>query len=202
MEEGSVSNPAGDVTVLLSELSSGNNEAWNKLLSLVYKELHAIAHGAMRKEHPGQTLQTTALVNEAFLRLVKDSGDHWENRRHFFRVAARAMRHILVDKYRSMKTAKRGEGKRPISFDDLDFQSIKMDGPENLLRDLEALNRALDKLGANDKHQRKCTIVELRYFVGLTLKQTADVLGVSEVTVSRDWEFTRAWLHREMTGTG
>ncbi len=195
-----MSTPPEEVTALLSEISSGKREAWNRLLSLVFNQLHALAHGALLKGRPGQTLQTTALVNEAYLRLVKDRDTPWDDRRHFFRVAARAMRQILVDKFRSMKTARRGKGQRPLSLDHMLEQDLKTDGPEVFLRDLEALDKALDKLEAQGEHLRRCSMVELRYFVGLSLKQTAEVLGVSEATVCRDWEFTRAWLYREMTG--
>jgi len=191
-----------DVTALLSGISSGKEDAWNKLLAVVYRELHAMAHSAMRQERPGHTLQTTALVHEAYMRLVQGHDAGFENRAHFFSVAARAMRRILVDRARSRKAVKRGKGEKPLPLDKVDAGDGGADAPENLFEDLDALDRALDKLGAQTVHKRKCTVVELRFFVGLTHEQTADVLGVSMATVARDWEFTRAWLFREMKQTG
>lgn len=189
-----------DVTLLLSEVSSGKQGSWNKLLSIIYKELHHIAQDAMRKGKPGPTLQTTALVNEAYLRLANNKKKQWENRRHFFSVAARAMRQILVDKYRSVMTMKRGQGGRPVSLNDMEAPDLQLNGNQDLLRDLDAVDWALKKLGAHEEHMRKCTLVELRYFVGLTLKQSAEVLNISMATASRDWEFARIWLYKEMTG--
>ena len=191
-----------DVTALLSGISAGKEDAWNRLLSVVYRELHAMAHSAMRQERPGHTLQTTALVHEAYMRLVQDQDSSFENRAHFFSVAARAMRRILVDRARSRKAAKRGSGAKPLPLDKVQAGDGAAAAPENLFEDLDALDRALDKLGAQGVHKRKCTVVELRFFVGLTHEQTADVLGVSLATVARDWEFTRAWLSRELKETG
>lgn len=191
-----------DVTALLSGISAGKDDAWNKLLSVVYRELHAMAHSAMRQERPGNTLQTTALVHEAYMRLVQGHDASFENRAHFFSVAARAMRRILVDRARSRKAVKRGKGEKPLPLDKVEVGGGQATAPENLFEDLDALDRALDKLGEQAAHKRKCTVVELRFFVGLTHEQTADVLGVSMATVARDWEFTRAWLFREMKLTG
>jgi len=189
-----------NVTALLADASSGNQGAWNRLLKVVYRELHAMAHRAMRKERPGHTLQTTALVNEAYMRLVGGSDQGWENRSYFFSVAATAMRRILVDRARSRKAVKRGKGRRLLSLDDVNGVEPEKAEAGALFDDLEALDRALDKLGSRPVHKRKCTIVELRFFVGLTVEQTAEVLGLSTATIARDWEFTRAWLHREMEG--
>ncbi len=191
-----------DVTALLSGISAGKEDAWNRLLSVVYRELHAMAHSAMRQERPGHTLQTTALVHEAYMRLVQGHDASFENRAHFFSVAARAMRRILVDRARSRKAVKRGKGEQPLPLDKVEPGDGQAGAPQNLFEDLDALDRALDKLGEQPAHKRKCTVVELRFFVGLTHEQTADVLGVSMATVARDWEFTRAWLFREMKLTG
>ncbi|MBU0753498.1 MAG: sigma-70 family RNA polymerase sigma factor [Planctomycetes bacterium] len=194
-----MSEPQADVTELLREVSSGGKSAWNHLLAVVYRELHVMAQGAMRKARPGQTLQTTALVHEAYLRLVKHKEDRWNNRAHFFSVAAKAMRQILVDKYRLWKAAKRGAGHGAVPLDELKGLLQEKAGVHSF-QDLEALDRALSKLEALPGSTRKCTVVELRYFVGLSYKETAEVLGVSVATVIRDWEFTRAWLFEELSG--
>ena len=193
--------PRQDVTSLLENVSAGNHEAWNKLLAIVYRELHGRAHKEMSRERSNHTLQTTALVHEAYIRLVEDREGKWENRAHFFSVAANAMRRILVEKARSRNAAKRGKGKHPLSLDLAGGDSPGSIDGANLFEDLEALDRALNKLGARKEHQRKCTVVELRYFVGLTHEQTADVLGLSMATVVRDWEFARAWLCSELEET-
>lgn len=187
-----------NATELLLAISSGAQGSWSRLLAVVYRELHVMAHHAMSKERPGQTLQTTALVHEAYLRLVPGKEARWQNRRHFFGAAARAMRQILAAEARKKKAAKRGKGCRPFSLFDAEIAvdaSISQGLPSE---EIDALDRALDKLGADEKNQRLCTVVELRFFVGLTLEETADVLDVSVATVKRDWDFTRAWLHREM----
>lgn len=195
-----MSNIPENVTALLQGVSGGNQTAWNRLLSVVYRELHVLARGTMRRARPGQTLQTTALVHEAYMRLVKDKEERWNNRTHFFSVAAKAMRQILVDRYRRWSAAKRGKGKAAIPMDQVEGLVQQKDDKVVHLHDLEALDRALSKLEQKPEHQRKCTIVELRYFVGLTYKETAEVLGVSEATVVRDWAFTRSWLYQELSG--
>lgn len=197
-----MTEPTGDVTALLQGISAGNRNAWNALLSLVYRELHKLAHESLRRLRPGQTLQTTALIHEAYMRLVKNEDARWTNRDHFFKVAARAMRQILVDEYRRRKAAKRGLGMKPLPLEEMDEPAVEFDGQEHPLYDLEALDGALKKLEAYPEHNRKCTLVELRFFVGLTHKETAEVLGVSAATVARDWEFTRAWLYQELSGAG
>lgn len=191
-------DPPEDITSLLDDISPGNRDAWNRLLSVVYRELHALAHGAMRKARPGQTLQTTALVHEAYLRLVKDKKARWQNRSHFFSVAARAMRQILVDKYRGWKTAKRGLGRDAVPLDEAAGFVQAVREREIPYHDLVELDQALDRLETRPAHKRKCTIVELRFFVGLSYKEIAEVLGVSLATVVRDWEFTKAWLYQEL----
>jgi RNA polymerase sigma factor (TIGR02999 family) len=196
-----MSDPSKDVTALLTDVSAGKEAAWNRLLSVVYQELRALAHGAMRKARPGQTLQTTALVHEVYLRLVRDKEERWKNRTHFFSVAAKAMRQILVDKYRSWKALKRGQGQGALSLNEVEGWVHELGKEQTMLHDLEALDEALNKLESRPKNQRKCTIVELRFFVGLTYKEIAEVLGVSMATVTRDWEFTKAWLFQELSGT-
>ncbi len=188
-----------NATGLLLAVSNGAQGSWSKLLAAVYRELHVMAHHVMRRERPGQTLQTTALVHEAYLRLVPGKDARWQNRRHFFGAAARAMRQILAAEARKKKAAKRGKGRRPLSL----FDSENAAQPPTLQglpsEEIDALDRALDKLGADEQNSRLCTVVELRFFVGMTLEETADVLDVSVATVKRDWDFTRAWLHKEMT---
>jgi RNA polymerase sigma factor (TIGR02999 family) len=188
-----------DVTELLSSLSAGDEHAGERLFSVVYDKLHNLAHNAMRGERPGHTLQTTALVHEAYLRLVKNRKERWENRKHFFSTAATAMRRILVDEARRRKADKRGSGQQPLPLEALgetDQGFVELKGP---LENLEVLDAALVKLESQPDHKRKLTVVELRFFVGLSLDEVADVLGVSPTTVKRDWEFAKAWLSREMS---
>jgi len=191
-----------DATQLLSAIASGNKNAWNKLLSVVYQELHSMAHNAMRKERPGQTLQTTALVHEAYLSLCPGKNVSWQDRQHFFRVAARAMRNILAGEARKKKAAKRGGGVRHLTLLNSDRDEQLPNAAEISFDDLDALDRALEKLNLDEANERLCAMVELRFFVGLTLDETAEILSVSKATVKRDWEFTRAWLYREMGGGG
>ena len=172
--------------------SNGDESALNKLMPLVYDELRRLAHRYMNREREGHTLQTTALVNEAYLRLVDQSEVHWENRTHFFAVAARVMRHILVDHAREHSRAKRG-GKAPIvSLDEAATLT-----PERA-REVLALDEALNELAKIDK--RKSEVVELRYFGGLSVEETAEVLKVSPITVMRSWSFAKVWLLRELYG--
>lgn len=187
-----------DVTLLLKAALDGDRSAGEKLFAAVYRELHALAHSTMRKERPDHTLQTTALVHEAYIRLVQDPDGGWENRAHFFSTAARAMRRILVDEARRRKALKRGRGHSPVPLDALQEAVEKSTKSKDLVENMEALDKALDLLGEQPSGKRKCTVVELRFFVGLTLEQTAEVLGISKATVKRDWEFTRAWLRREI----
>jgi RNA polymerase sigma factor (TIGR02999 family) len=187
-----------NATQLLAAVSSGDESAKNKLFAVVYGELHRMAHRAMRGENPRHTLQTTALVHEAYIRLVPGKEARWQDRGHFFSVAAKAMRRILAGEARKKRAAKRGSGQRPVTLDRLGEPGADQT-PEGIpMEDLEMLDLALDKLGEQEGSERLCTMVELRFFVGLTLDQTAEVLGVSKATVKRDWEFTRAWLYKEM----
>lgn len=187
-----------DVTLLLEAAAAGDRRAGEALYGAVYQKLHHLAHGAMRRERPGHTLQTTALVHEAYLRLVREKEEGWKNRSHFFKAAATAMRRILVDEARKKKAAKRGLGRRRLALDALSETEQEATKVPDPFEDLEALDRALEKLGSVAGRERKCSMVELRFFAGLTLEETAEALDLSLATVKRDWEFTKAWLLREM----
>ena len=178
------------VTELLARWRRGESAALEELMPLVYDELRRLAHRYMRRERPGQTLQTTALANEAYLRLVDADHLEWQDRAHFFAVAAQIMRHLLVDRARSRRYAKRGGGAHRITLDETAVIS-RENAP-----DLLALDEALTRLWALD--QRKSRVVELRYFGGLSAEEAAEVLEVSVVTVKRDWLKAKAWLYREL----
>jgi len=179
---------SNEVTELLVEWSNGNQAALEKLMPLVYEELHRLAHYYMGNERRGHTLQTSGLVNEAYLRLIDQNRVHWQNRSHFFGIAAQMMRRILVDYARSRSCAKHGGGDHRVSLDDV--QTFSPERPD----DVVALDEALKRFAALDP--RKSQIVELRFFGGLSIEETADVLGVSEGTVMRDWTLAKAWLRR------
>jgi RNA polymerase sigma factor (TIGR02999 family) len=183
---------ADQITQLLQSWSEGNQAAAEKLVPLVYEELHCLAQRYMSAERPGHTLQTTALVNEAYLRLVDSPRGSWESRTHFFSVCAHVMRHILVDWARSQKALKRGGDAHRLKLDDA-LAAANQPGT-----DLAAIDDALNALAAVDP--RKSKVVELRFFGGLNVKETAEVLRVSEETVHRDWKFAKSWLRREMNG--
>jgi len=189
---------SGEVTNLLDAFSRGDRKAEKKLFTVVYDELHALAQSAMRNELPGQVLQTTALVHEAFLNLVQGSNVLWRDRSHFFRIAARAMGRILMAEARKRKTIKRGQGQQPISLADFGDPGQNRDHALIPCDYLEEMDKALTKLGRNKKCQRMSSIVDLRFFVGLTIEETAEILGISTATVSRDWNFIKAWLHEEI----
>ena len=179
-----------EVTGLLAEWSAGNQAALDRLLPLVYDELRRVASGYMRHERPDHMLQTTALVHEAYLRLVDSNDINYETRTHFFAVAAQVMRHILVDYARGRGRAKRGEGVPPLALTDVAVLS------DDRAEEVIAVNAALDKLAALD--QRKGRVFELRYFGGMSVEETADTLKVSPVTIARDWRMAKAWLRREI----
>ena len=183
---------AHDVTLLLQAWSGGNKEALDRLAPLVYQELHRIARSYMARERPNHTLQATALVNEAYVRLVDARQVTWQDRAHFFALCARAMREILIDHARVRDSAKRGGGQATI---ELDEGLVAGGSPEaNLLE----LDDALKRLAELDP--RKSQVVELRFFGGLNLEETAEALKVSTKTVQRDWDLARGWLYRELRG--
>ena len=183
--------PADDpLETLFSDVRRGVAGASERLFVVVYDELRKLAHARMRAEQPGQTLQTTALVNEAYLRLCRDKGARWENRRHFFGAAARSMRQILVDRARERLAQKRDGALRQVTLD----EGIATTEPSV---DLIALDEALERLSRSDP--RAAEVVKLRYFLGLTVEETADVLEVSPRTVDDDWQYAKAWLRKEMS---
>ena len=182
--------PPHEVTRLLIDWSNGNQSALDRLIPLVNEELHRLAHHYMRRENASHTLQTTALVNEAYLRLVSQKRVHWKNRAHFFALSAQLMRRILVDHARQRRYAKRGGGAHQISFEEAMIVSPER-GP-----DLIALDEALDRLAAID--ERKGKIVELRFFGGLSVEETAEALRLSAVTIMREWNMAKAWLYNSL----
>jgi RNA polymerase sigma-70 factor (ECF subfamily) len=178
------------VTQLLVAWGNGDEAARDELMPLVYDELHRLAHRYMNRERPGHTLQTSALVNEAFVRLVDQRDVHWQNRAHFFGLAAQMMRRILVDYARNRRYAKRGGGARQVSLDEAMIVS------EERTAEVVALDDALKGLAEIDP--RKSQIVELRFFGGLSIDETAEVLKISPGTVMRDWTLAKAWLRKQM----
>ena len=179
-----------DITALLVDWNNGDKSAMERLLPLVERELHRLAHSYMRREDPNHTLQTTALINETYLRLVDQRKVQWQNRAHFFGIAAQIMRRILLNYARDQNRLKRGGRAIHVSLSEAMVMPAEKD------RELIALNDALTRLEALD--ERKSKVVELRYFGGLTVPEVAEVLKVSEITVMRDWAFAKAWLSREM----
>ena len=179
-----------DVTDLLIDWGKGDQEALNKLMPLVYDELHRLASRYLRHERAGHTLQTTALVHEAYLKLVDQRNANWQNRVQFFAAAAKVMRHVLVDYARSRRALKRGGDYCRLSLDEAAISSEEKDA------DLLSLNEALNTLAAIDAQQSR--VVELRVFGGLTVEETAEALGISPRTVKREWSMAKAWLHRQI----
>jgi RNA polymerase sigma factor (TIGR02999 family) len=178
------------VTELLSQWGEGHDAALAELTPLVYEELRRVAHHHLGGQRPNHTLQTTALVNEAYLRLADQTNPRWQNRAHFFAVAARAMRQILVSYARTQQAQKRGGGAARV---DLDEAALVC--PQES-REIVELHEALDQLSALDA--RKAQIVELKYFGGLNYDEIAEVLKISRITVRRDWEFAKVWLYTEL----
>ena len=183
-----------DVTRILNAIEQGDAKATDELLPLVYEELRLLAAQKLSHEPPGQTLQATALVHEAYLRLVGDESQGWNSRGHFFVAAAEAMRRILVERARSRRCAKHGGDLQRV---DLSEACVASGDPRD---DLLALDGALDRLGREDPSLAE--LVKLRYFAGLTLSQIAEIMGVTRRTVDRHWALGRAWLYREMTEGG
>jgi RNA polymerase sigma factor (TIGR02999 family) len=190
--DGSAGGPVpGDVSSLLRAWSEGDQRALALLTPIVYEELRRLAHHYMKRERAGHSLQTTALVNEAYLRLVDYKRMHWQNRAHFLAVSAQAMRRILVD-YARRRNMKRGAGVEHVSLDDAAVLCADRSD------DFGFFDDALNALAA--RAPRKAKVVELRFFGGLSVEETAEVLDVSSITVIREWKTAKAWLYRELTG--
>lgn len=187
-------SPAGldrlEITRLLQDHRAGDREAFDRLVELVYPHLRRLARSRLRRGTSGETLRTTALVHEAYLRLAQQTGIQWDGRAHFFGVAARAMRQIIVDHARSRTAAKRGGGQARLSLDETDI------AVEEQSHTILLLDTALDRLA--DLDQRLCRVVECRFFAGLTEQETAAALDLSRATVQRAWVKARAWLRREL----
>ncbi len=179
------------ITTLLHEWQEGNSQAFDQVIEFVYQDLHRRAAAYLRSERPEHSLQTTGLVHEAFIKLVDKKEIDWQDRNHFFAIAAQAMRRILVDYARGRKREKRG-GK----YEDLPLEEVTYRYATESSVDLVALDEALQRLAEFD--ERQAQIVELKYFGGMTLDETADILGVSRVTVKRDWQIARAWLRQQL----
>src|ERR1700674_1153995 len=189
-QEGRVWPAPGVVTQLLADLQNGHPHAAPQLIPLVYDELHRLARQQMRHERPDHTLQATALVHEAYLRLISPPERTWQNRTHFIRIAGQVMRRMLIDHARARRTAKREGGLRRVPLEEPLL--LTEDQSDELL----ALNDALERLGQIDARQSR--VVEMRFFGGLTVEETADAMSISPKTVKRDWTVARAWLYREM----
>jgi RNA polymerase sigma factor (TIGR02999 family) len=183
----------GEITVILQRIDQGDSQAAAQLLPLVYEELRRLAAAKLARETGGQTLQPTALVHEAWLRLGGDQQPGWANRAHFFGAAAESMRRILIDNARRKRAARHGGEFAKVSADSTGFD---LASPAESSDDLLLVNDALDAFAAHD--QRRAELVKLKYFVGLTLEEAADVLGISHRTAKRDWAYARAWLFNEV----
>ena len=182
-----------EVTQLLQQWSDGRQEALDRLLPQIYAELRRLASSYLRRERRDHTLQPTALVHEAFLKLVDQRAVRWQNRAHFFGIAAQAMRRILVDHARGHAADKRGAGAERVSLDDAQLAGAMPD------IDILALDEVLTRLATLDPQQSR--VVDLRFFGGLTMEETAEVLHISPATVGRDWTMAKAWLYAELSGT-
>lgn len=180
-----------EITDLLQDWERGRQSALEKLMPLVMSELRRLAKSYLRRERPGHTLQTTALVNEAYLKLAGHDRVHWQNRNHFFAIAAQCMRRILVDYAKAHRREKRGGAARRVELS----EAVSMS--EQQSEELLSLDEALERLAAED--ERKSKVVELRYFGGYGVEEIAEMLGVSEATVAREWRIARAWLRREIS---
>src|SRR5882724_6624754 len=187
--------PAPDVTQLLAQWSGGDQAALDRLMPLVYGELRRLASAYLRRERSNHTLQSTALVHEAFMRLVGQQDVQWKNRAHFYAIAAQMIRRILVDYARSQHAEKRGSGAVKLALDEA--MAVAQTPATDI--DLLGLNDALDQLAALDERQSR--IVELRFFAGLSIEETAEVMHLSPASIKREWQTARAWLFREMTRT-
>lgn len=180
------------ITRMLKEWNDGRREVINDLMPLVYDELHRQAKRYLRRERQGHTLQTTALIHEAYLKLIDQRNVEWESRTHFYAIAAQAMRRILVDHARTQKREKRGGNNVALPLED----ALQIAGKEEKIVDLIALDEALTRLAARDERQAR--VVELRYFADLSLEETATALGISRATAALDWSMAKSWLFREL----
>ena len=187
-----MSVPDGQVTLLLTELREGNQEAANRLMPLIYSELRRMAGSYMQRERPAHTLQATALVNEVYMRLAGGASVPWQSRAHFFGIAARAMREVLLDYARSHIAGKRG-GKDAQKVD-IDAEQLRGLSPK--IENVIAIDEVLQRLERIDPRQSR--LIELRFFAGLSVEEAAEVMGVSPVTIKREWRLAKAWLHREL----
>ncbi|HVT74409.1 MAG TPA: ECF-type sigma factor [Lacunisphaera sp.] len=183
-----------EITVMLNRLEQGDSQAAEQLLPLVYDELRKLAAAKMAREPAGQTLQATALVHEAWLRLGGDEQPDWQSRAHFFASAAESMRRILIERARRRRAIRHGGGLRRVDVEDPAFEIAAPGGSDD---EVLAVHEALEALAAIDG--RKAELVKLRYFVGLSLEEAADILGISVPTAKRDWTYARAWLFREIS---
>jgi len=182
---------SGDVTALLGQLRAGNQEVAGQLVPLIYDELRRIASAQMRRERAGHTLQATAVVHEAYLRLAGEQDIQWQSRAHFFAIAARAMRQVLLDYARQRHAGKRGgEGAQKVEID------VDLLAGANRIEDIVAIDEVVTRLSELDQQQGR--IVELRFFGGLSVEETAEAMGISDSTVKREWRLAKAWLHREL----
>jgi RNA polymerase sigma factor (TIGR02999 family) len=187
-----VTHEPQDITRLLREWSDGDRDALDQLLPLVYDELHRQASRYRRRERPDHTLQTTAIIHEAYLKLIDQRNVRWQSRTHFFAIASMAMRRVLVNYAKSRQREKRGGADWKVPLDDAQVTTVTEDSGEII-----ALDEALSRLAALDEQQAR--VVELRYFSGLSLEETAEVLKVSRATVARDWKMAKAWLYHELS---
>ncbi len=186
-----VNDSSQQITLLLIDWSKGDEHALNQLMPLVYDELRQMARNYMRRQPAGNSFQTTELIHEAYLKLDKQDGQNWQNRAHFFGVAAKAMRHILVDYARKKHRTKRGGWQQRITFSEENIISNQHS------QEMVALDDALNRLGELD--ERKSRVVEMKFFGGLTVDEIAEVLNVSPETVKRDWSFSKTWLLRDLS---
>ena len=187
-----MSAPDGQVTLLLTELREGNQEAANRLMPLIYSELRSMAGSYMQRERPGHTLQAPALVNEVYMRRAGGETAPWQNRAHFFGIAAHAMRQVLLDYARSHNAGKRG-GK---DAQKVDIDAAQLRGVSPKIENVIAIDAALERLERIDPRQSR--LIELRFFAGLSVEEAAEVMGVSPATIKREWRSAKAWLHREL----
>jgi len=192
VNDAATDDSSGEVTALLAQMQAGQDAAFDDLLAVVYDELRLIARKQLRDERDDHTLRTTELVHEAYMKLVDHDAVDWQGRRHFFAVAARAMRQVLVDYARQKTREKRGGDAPEVSLDTLPPSDVPAEGPEELL----VIDDALGRLAEED--ERMARVVECRFFGDFTLDETADILDVSRSTVVRDWRTARAWLNREL----